>query len=58
MNLIDWKGDLRTALYKRSRKTILYLGEEKPREYAVASESNGAEPFPNSICAKNLQENH
>lgn len=58
MNLIDWKGDLRTAFYKRSRKTILYLGEEKLREYAVASESNGAEPFPGSICAKNLQENH
>lgn len=32
MNLIDWKGDLRMAFYKSSKKTILYLGEEKQRD--------------------------
>jgi len=57
MNLMDWKGDLRTAFYKRSGKTTLYLGEERRRGYAMACESYGEQLLSSSTwCQKLLGE--
>lgn len=53
MNLIDWKGDLRVAFYKSSRKHILYLGEEKQKE--CATENNGVEPLSLRVWHQNLR---
>lgn len=41
------------AFYKSSKKTILYLGEEKQREYAM--ENSGVEPLPVCIWCQNLK---
>lgn len=35
MNVIDGNGDLRMAFYESSRKSILYLGEEKQRSHPM-----------------------
>lgn len=39
MNLIDWKCDLGTVFYRRSGKTVLYLGEERQGGHAMVYES-------------------
>lgn len=42
MNVIDGKGDLRMAFYESSRKSILYLGEEKQRSHPTEKKQAGA----------------
>lgn len=52
MNLIDWKRDLGTVFYRRSGKTVLYLGEERQGGHAMACESYEEQLLSATWCQK------